>query len=60
MKKGYVTVYFAIVLAVCMSLFLSMVYAVRENALRMRSKEASDVSMNSAFAEYVKTLFDDY
>ncbi len=43
-----------------MSLFLSMIYAVRENALRMRSKEASDISMNSAFAEYVKTLFDDY
>ncbi len=60
MRKGYVTVYFSIVLGVCMSLFLALTGAVRENALRMRSKEAMGIAMVSEFAEYVPDLWEDY
>ncbi len=60
MKKGYITVLFTIAMALCMSLFLVMIYGVRENALRMRCKEAADISMTSAFGEYQKTLWKKY
>ena len=43
-----------------MSLFLVMIYSVRENALRMRIKETADISIKSSVAEYQRTLWDRY
>ena len=60
MKKGYVTVYFTVALAICMSLLMVMFRGVRENALRMRIKETADISVVSSFGEYQKTLWEKY
>lgn len=43
-----------------MSMFMTFISAVRENALRMRSKEAAEISLYSEFGEYDKTLWEDY
>lgn len=60
MKKGYVTVFFAIAIYICMSLFIGLMYGARENAIRARAREASDVSIRSIFAEYQKELWEEY
>ena len=60
MRKGYVTVFFALAIVICMSLFIGLMYGARESAIRARAKEATDVSMRSVFAEYQKELWKEY
>ncbi len=43
-----------------MSLIMVMFRGIRENALRMRIKEAADISVRSSFGEYQRTLWDRY
>lgn len=60
MKKAYVTIFFSIAMALCMSLFLGMIYAVRENAIRMKAAVTVDTAMTSTFAEYNRVLWEQY
>lgn len=60
MRKGYITVFFTAVLAICMSLFLVMFTGIRENAIRMKAVAATDTAMTSVFAEYSKELWKQY
>ncbi len=60
MSKGYVTVFFSITMALMLSLIIVMLYATRENALRMKSKEAVNIAAKSVFAEYDRELFERY
>jgi len=60
MRKAYVTVYFSLVLSVCMGMFSVLFTGVRENALRMRAREAMQISLDSAFGEYNRYIWDHY
>ena len=60
MRKGYVTVFFAIAIYICMSLFIGLMYGARESAVRAKAKEAAEVSIRSVFAEYQKELWEEY
>lgn len=60
MIKGYITVFFSISIALCLSLMVGLIYGVRENALRMRVREAFDTTLCSAFAEYNTELWKQY
>lgn len=60
MRKGYITVYFSIVLLVCMSLFIGLIYGARENAIRVKIVETADTAIRSSFGEYEKELWKRY
>lgn len=60
MRKGYVTVFFSLVITLCFSLFIGMIYGARENAVRLKATEAMEISMRSGFGEYQKDLWDKY
>ena len=60
MKKGYVTVFFAIAIYICLSLFIGLMYGARESAVRAKAREAADVSVRSVFGEYQKELWREY
>ncbi len=60
MRKGYVTVFFAIAIYICMSLFIGLMYGARESAVRARAGEAAEVSIRSVFGEYQKELWKEY
>ncbi len=60
MRKGYITVLFSIVISLCFSLMVGLVYGVRENAIRLRAKEAVEISMRSGFSEYHRGILDRY
>lgn len=60
MRKGYVTVFFSLVITLCFSLFIGMIYGARENAIRLKTMEAMEISMRSGFGEYQKDLWDKY
>lgn len=58
MKKGYITVFFTITLALCISMFAGLMYGLRENAIRMKAKCAIGAGMESIYGEYNKALWD--
>lgn len=58
MRKGYVTVFFTVAIALCMSLIIGLFYEIQDNAMRMKAVCAADTSMTSVFAEYNKALWD--
>ena len=60
MRKGYVTVFFAIAIYVCMALFIGLMYGARESAVRAKAREAADISIRSVFGEYNKELWREY
>lgn len=60
MKKGYVTVFYTLVISVCLSLILTMIYGVRESCMRLKVIETTDTAMRSVFAEYQKDLWKRY
>lgn len=59
-QKGVITVYLALTLAVLLSLIAASVEAVRENTLRFQTECAMDAALYSVFAEYNRTLLNDY
>jgi len=60
MKKGYITVFFAIAISLCLSLILALIYGVRESAIRQKAKESADVCIRSTFAQYQRDLWEKY
>lgn len=60
MRKGYITVFFSLVILMCFSLLLCLIYGVRENASRMKASEAMNVSVRSVFAQYQKDIWEKY
>lgn len=60
MRKGYVTVFFSLVITLCFSLFIGMIYGARENAIRLKATQAMETSLRSCFGEYQKDLWEKY
>lgn len=60
MKQGYITVFFSIIMAVCLSLLVGLLYGARENAIRAKAAEAMETAGISAFAEYDINLWNRY
>ncbi len=60
MKRGYLTVYLALTLAVMVSFVLALVEGARTSATRMRALCVADMGINSVLSEYNKELFEQY
>lgn len=60
MRKAYVTVYFTLVISVCMGLILVLLNGIRENAARMRTRDVMQISTDSTFGEYNRYLWENY
>lgn len=60
MKKAYITVFFSLTLSICMSLLVGLIYGARENAIRFKIRDSANISMESAFGEYERELWDRY
>lgn len=60
MKKGSVTIYMSMMLAVLLSLFLMMIEGARSRAISLRADCAFDLSVYSVFAEYNRQLYEEY
>lgn len=60
MRKGYVTIFFSIAISLCLSFLVGLVYGARESAIRMKAREAIDISLRSGFGEYQKELWEHY
>ena len=60
MKRGYMTVYLALTLAVLVSFILALIEGARISATRMKALCAADVGISSTLSEYNKDLFEQY
>ena len=60
MRKGYLTVYLSLSLAVLIAFILTLVEGVRTSATSMRAVCVADIGINSTLSEYNKALFDRY
>lgn len=60
MKKGYLTVYLSMTLAVMLSLVLALVEGARTSATRMRAVCVADIGINSTLSEYNRELLRQY
>ena len=60
MRRGYVTVFYTIAIALILSLLTVMFEGIKDNAARMKAVCALDTAMTSIFAEYNKALWDRY
>lgn len=60
MKKGSVTIYFSLILAVILSLFLTVIEGAKSRAVSLRADCALDLSVYSVFAEYNRQLYKEY
>ena len=60
MRRGYMTVYLALTLAVLASFVLALVEGARISATRMRALCAADTAINSTLSEYNRELFEQY
>lgn len=60
MKKGSVTIYMSLMLAVLLSFFLTVIEGARSRAVSFRADCAFDLSVYSVFAEYNRQLYKEY
>ena len=60
MKKGYITVFFALIFMVLLSFILSVFEGIRMNAYRLKAECAYSVAANSVLGEYHKELLEMY
>lgn len=60
MKKGHMTVYLTLVFTLILSLFLSAFEAARGSYLKLRTENAVQTAIHSAFGEYHAELFERY
>ncbi len=60
MKKGSITIYMSLVLAVILSLFLTVIEGARCRAIEVDAESAFDLSVYSVFAEYNRQLWKEY
>ncbi len=59
-KKGSITIYFAGIFLVIISLIFMLIESARLTYIRARVNNVSSISIESAFAGFTKELFDDY
>lgn len=60
MRKGYITVYLALVTGVLLSLLLTIIEGVRMHTVRTQTECVMDMAMDSALAEYHRELLKQY
>lgn len=60
MKKGSITIYMSMLMAVLLSLFLTVIEGARSRAISLRADCAFDLSVYSVFAEYNRQLYKEY
>lgn len=60
MRKGSVTIYLSLILAVILSLFLTVIEGAKSRAISLRADCAFDLSVYSVFAEYNRALYNEY
>ena len=60
MRKGYLTVYLSLTLAVLLSLILTLVEGVRVSATKMKASCVTDIAINSVLSEYNRELLEQY
>ena len=60
MRRGYLTVYLSLTLAVMISLILTLVEGARISATKMRAACVADIGINSTLSEYNRELFEQY
>ncbi len=58
--KAYVTVFYSLIVSVCLMLLVGLLYGVRENALRMKADYSMNASMDAVMSEYNRELFKQY
>lgn len=58
--EAYLTVYLALVMAVILSLCLTLIEGSRQNAIYMEAECVTDIGLNSVLAEYHRELFRQY
>ena len=59
-NEGSITIYMTLTLAVLLSLFLMLIEGARERAVELVADCSVDLAVYSVFAEYNRTLFDEY
>lgn len=60
MKRGSITIYMSMMLAVLLSLFLMVIEGAKSRAISLRADCAFDLSVYSLFAEYNRQLYKEY
>lgn len=60
MKKGSITIYMTLVLSLLLSLFFAVIEGARYRAVSLVSECAFDLGVFSVFAEYQRTLLEEY
>lgn len=60
MKKGYITVFLSLSLALMLSLVFAVTEGARISAIRMKFECVADIGMNSVLAEYHRELLEQY
>lgn len=60
MKKGYITVFLSLSLALLLSLVFTVIEGARISAIRMKFECVADIGMNSVLAEYHRELLEQY
>lgn len=60
MRKGYITVFFSIAVLLTFSFLVGCVYGVRESAIRLKVRQAANISLRSTFCEYERELMERY
>lgn len=58
--EAYLTVYISLILAVMLSLCLTLIEGARQNCIYLESECITDIAMNSIMAEYHRELFRQY
>ena len=60
MKRGYITVFFALIFMVLMSLVISLFMGIQINAYKLKAESVYSVAANSVLGEYHKELLEKY
>lgn len=60
MKKGYITIYFAMIFMVLVSFVLSIFEGIKINAMRLKAECAYMVAQNAVLSEYHKELLEEF
>lgn len=60
MKKGYLTVYLSLSLALIISFVLTLVEGARISTIRMEAECVADIGMNSVLAEFHREMLEQY
>lgn len=60
MKKGYITVFFALIFMVLISLVISLFMGIQINAYKLKAESVYSVASNSVLGEYHKELLEKY